>query len=233
MCCCKSFGKLHGGQLEVIILPHLDQNSVINLSFFYIASVLHSTCNLASTSVMSADARRIKGGPSMKKQKSKTEVSAPKQKAKQSAKIKSPPAAKPSPTDDDHAESEGMEEEGSGSDGEENDEEAMQKLMELLGEDGFDDLDDLDEGSAHDSEEVEDEENSEDGGEADSDGSEDEEELVALDDLEDGHIDEDVVPQQKVEIDNTACVHPLIKRHTMLILSITGCSSSHKRDISA
>lgn len=146
----------------------------------------------------------------MKKQKSKSELSAPKQKAKQPAKIKSPPAAKPSPIDDDHAESEGMEEEGSGSDGEENDEEAMQKLMELLGEDGFDDLDDLDEGSAHDSEEeveeVEDEENSEHGSEADSDGSEDEEELVALDDLEDGHIDEDVVPQQKVEIDNTVAL---------------------------
>ncbi|KAG1860161.1 eukaryotic rRNA processing, partial [Suillus subalutaceus] len=105
--------------------------------------------------------------------------------------------------DDDRAESEGMEEEGSGSDGEENDEEAMQKLMELLGEDG---LDDLDEGSAGDSEEedeeVEDEENPEDGSEADSDGLEDEEEVVALDDLEDGYIDEDVVPKQKVEIDN-------------------------------
>lgn len=172
----------------------------------------------------------------MKKRKSKAEASVPKRNAKQPAKIKSPPA-KPSPTDDGHAESEGMEEEGSGSDGEENDEEAMQKLMELLGEDGFDDLDDLDEGSAHDSEEeveeVENEEKSEDGSEVDSDGSEDEEELVALDDLEDGHIDEDVVPQQKVEIDNTACVHLLIKRHTKLILFIPGCSSSHKRDISA
>lgn len=145
----------------------------------------------------------------MKKRKSKAEASAPKRNAKQPAKIKSPPA-KPSPTDDDHAESEGMEEEGSGSDGEENDEEAMQKLMELLGEDGFDDLDDLDEGSAHDSEEeveeVENEEKFEDGSEVDSDGSEDEEELVALDDLEDGHIDEDVVPQQKVEIDNTVAL---------------------------
>jgi rRNA-processing protein EBP2 len=145
----------------------------------------------------------------MKKRKSKTEISAPKRSTKQPAKIKSPPAAKPSPTDDDRAESEGMEEEGSGSDGEENDEEAMEKLMELLGKDG---LDDLDEGSAHDSEEevgeVEDEENSEDGSEADSDGSEDEEEeeLVALDDLEDGHIDEDVVPRQKVEIDNTVAL---------------------------
>jgi rRNA-processing protein EBP2 len=157
----------------------------------------------------------------MKKRKSKSEISAPKRNTKQPAKIKSPPAAKPSPTDDDRAESEGMEEEGSGSDGEENDEEAMQKLMELLGEDGFDDLDDLDEGSAHDSEEegeeVEDEENSEGGSEADSDGSEDEEELVALDDLEDGHIDEDAVPKQKVEIDNTVCVHLSIKRHAKLI----------------
>lgn len=141
----------------------------------------------------------------MKKRKSKTEVSAPKRNTKQLVKVKSPPAAKPSHTvsDDDHAESEGMEEEGSGSDGEENDEEAMQKLMELLGEDGFDDLD---EGSAGDSEdedeEVEDEENPEDGSEANSDGSEDEEEVVALDDLEDGYIDEDVVPKQKVEIDN-------------------------------
>ncbi|KAG2337414.1 eukaryotic rRNA processing [Suillus weaverae] len=77
--------------------------------------------------------------------------------------------------------------------------------MELLGENGFDDLDDLDEGSDGDSEEgeeVEDEENMEKGSEVDSDGSEDEEEEVALDDLEDGHIDEDVVPKQKVEIDN-------------------------------
>lgn len=80
-----------------------------------------------------------------------------------------------------------------------------------------------DEGSASDSgeegEEVEYEENFEDGSEAGSDGSdgsEYEEEPVALDDLEDGHVDEDVVPEQKVEIDNTVCVYPLIKRHAKL-----------------
>ncbi|KAG1791906.1 eukaryotic rRNA processing [Suillus plorans] len=64
----------------------------------------------------------------------------------------------------------------------------------------------LDEGSAGDSEEVEeveDQENLVDESEADSDGSED---VMALDDLEDGHVDEDVVPEQKVEIDNTVAL---------------------------
>ncbi|KAG2069729.1 eukaryotic rRNA processing [Suillus decipiens] len=81
----------------------------------------------------------------------------------------------------------------------------MPKLMELLGEDGFDDFD---EGSAseEEGEEIGEEENLEDESEADSDSSEHEEEVVALDDLEDGHIDEDVVPKQKVEIDNTAAL---------------------------
>ncbi|KAG1901165.1 eukaryotic rRNA processing [Suillus fuscotomentosus] len=65
----------------------------------------------------------------------------------------------------------------------------------------------LDEGSASDSEEeveeVEDQENPVDESEVDSDGSED---VVALDDLEDGHVDEDAVPEQKVEIDNTVAL---------------------------
>lgn len=147
----------------------------------------------------------------MKKRKSNTEVSAPQQNKKQptKAKVKSPPAAKPLPTDVDRVGSKGMEEEESESDDEGNDEEAMQKLMELLGEDGLEELNDLDEGEGGDSdeegEEGSGEENFEEGIEADSDGSEDEEE-VALDDLEDGHIDEDVVPKQKVEIDNTVAL---------------------------
>jgi len=55
---------------------------------------------------------------------------------------------------------------------------------------------------------------------------------VLLDNLDDADLDEDVVPKQKVEIDNAVCIHSFIERHAKFILN-PACSSSHKRDNSA
>lgn len=62
---------------------------------------------------------------------------------------------------------------------------------------------------------------------------EDDESEVPLDDLEDIHIDEDVVPKQRVEIDNEVGSSFMMSSNSYQRLSSAGCSSSHTGNNSA
>ncbi|KXN82798.1 putative rRNA-processing protein ebp2 [Leucoagaricus sp. SymC.cos] len=82
------------------------------------------------------------------------------------------------------------------------DEEGMERLMKLLGEDGLDDFDRA-QLQASDSDEEKEDEDEKVAEEAEDSEDDEGEDAVPLDEVE--SVDEDAVPQQKLEVDNEAC----------------------------
>jgi rRNA-processing protein EBP2 len=124
---------------------------------------------------------------------------------------------KPAPPPD----SDVSEADGSLDDDDENsgvDDEGLEKLMRLLGEDGLDEFDlaqlRMLSGAAAD-EEAEDDANAEsvpeeeESGDEEEEGEEDDDEEIALDDDDVGSVDQDAIPRRKVQVDNEVCVFSL------------------------
>jgi rRNA-processing protein EBP2 len=104
------------------------------------------------------------------------------------------------------------------------DDEGLEKLMELLGEDGLDEFDlaqlrmlsgaaagEEAEDDASAERELEDEEH---GDEEEEEEEEDDDEEIALDDDDVGSVDQDAIPRRKVQVDNEVCVFSLFTSHS-------------------